>query len=96
MALRVYESFKNYIQSEFGINISDKDKPQIEEAFIDLIAKQKQLEKQTETKIEKYKIVRILNDACIKATESKIIQAQIEEINGNLKKLGSAEKRVKQ
>lgn len=94
LALRVYESFKNYIQSEFGINISDKDKTQIEEAFIDLLAKQKQLEKQTETKIEKYKIVRILNDACIKATESKIIQAQIEEINGNLKKLGSAEKEL--
>jgi exonuclease SbcC len=94
MALRVYESYKNYIQSEFGIEISDKDKPQIEEAFMDLIAKQKQLEKQTETKIEKYKIVRILNDACIKATESKIIQDQIEAINGNLKKLGSAEKEL--
>ena len=94
MALRVYESYKNYIQSEFGIEISDKDKLQIEEAFIDLIAEQKQREKQTETKIEKYKIVRILNDACIKATESKIIQDQIEEINGNLKKLGSAEKEL--
>ena len=94
MALRVYESYKNYIQSEFSIEISDKDKLQIEEAFIDLIAKQKQLEKQTETKIEKYKIVRILNDACIKATESKIIQDQIEEINGNLKKLGNAEEEL--
>ncbi len=94
MALRVYESYKNYIQSEFGIEISDKDKLQIEEAFMDLIAKQKQLEKQTETKIEKYKIVRILNNACIKATESKIIQDQIEAINDNLKKLGSAEKEL--
>lgn len=94
MALRVYESYKNYIQSEFGIEISDKDKLQIEEAFMDLIAKQKQLEKQTETKIEKYKIVRILNDACIKATESKIIQDQIEAINDNLKKLGGVEKEL--
>jgi len=94
LALRVYESYENYIRSEFGIEISDKDKLQIEEAFIDLIARQKQLEKQTETKIEQYKIVRILNDACIKATESKIIQDKIEEINGNLKKLGSAEKEL--
>lgn len=94
MAVRVYESYKNYIQSEFGIEISDKDKLQIEEAFMDLIAKQKELEKQTETKIEKYKIVRILNDACIKATESKTIQDKIEEINDNLKKLGSAEKEL--
>jgi exonuclease SbcC len=94
MALRVYESYENYMQSEFGMEIGDKDKRQIEEAFIDLIARQRQLEKLTETKIEKYKIVRILNDACIKATESKIIQNQIEAINGNLKKLGSAEKEL--
>jgi len=94
MALRVYESYKNYIQSEFGIEINDKDKLQIDEAFIDLITRQRQIEKQTETKIENYRIVRILNDACIKATESKIIQDQIEVINGNLKKLGSVEKKL--
>ena len=94
MALRIYESYEKYIQTEFGIEISNKDKPQIEDVFIALIGIHKQLEKQTETKIEKYKIVRILNDACIKATESKIIQDQIEAINGNLKKLGSAEKEL--
>lgn len=94
LALRVYESYENYIQSEFGIEIGDKDKSQIEKAFIDLIARQKQLEQQAETKIEKYKIVRILNDACIKATESKIIQDQIEAINNSLTKLKNAEKEL--
>ena len=94
MALRVYESYENYIQSEFGIRISDKDKPQIEEAFIDLITRNKQLERQVETKIEKYKIVKILNDACIKATESKIIQDQIDAINDSLRKLENAEKEL--
>jgi exonuclease SbcC len=94
LALRICEGYEKYIRSEFDIEISDKDKPQIEEEFIDLIVRQKQLENQAETKIEKYKIVRILNDACIKATESKIIQDKIEEINDNLKKLGSAEKEL--
>jgi exonuclease SbcC len=94
LALRVYESYENYIRSEFGIEISDKDKSQIEKAFIDLIARQKQLEQQAETKIEKYKIIRILNDACIKATESKIIQDQIEAINNSLTKLENAEKEL--
>ena len=95
LALRIYEGYERYIRSEFDIDITGKDKSQIEEAFIDLITRQKQLEKKAEAKIEKYKIARILNDACIKATESKIIQDQIEKINGHLKNLGSAEKELK-
>jgi len=79
LALRIYDSYEKYIR---------------EEAFIDLITRQKQLEKEAERKIEKYKIAKILNDACIKATESKIIQDQIEKINGNLKELGNAEKEL--
>lgn len=93
--LRVYESYENFILSEFGIKISDKDKSQIETAFIDLIRKQKEVEIQVENKIEKYKILEILNDACIKATESKKIQDEIDRIDKILKELGSAEKELK-
>ncbi|OOV29146.1 hypothetical protein BXU11_04270 [Flavobacterium sp. LM5] len=89
--LRIYESYENYIQSEFGIIISDKDKFQIENAFIDLIERQKEIERQAESKIEKFKIVKILNDACIKATESKKVQDQIKMITNNLKELGNSE-----
>ncbi len=91
LILRFYESFENFIHSEFGVIISDKDKSQIEKAFIDLIERQKQVGKQAETKIEKYKIVKILNEACIKATESKKVQDRIKEITNNLKELGIAE-----
>lgn len=94
LMLRVYESYENFILSEFGIKISDKDKSQIEEAFIDLIEKQKEAERHVEYKIEKYKILKILNDACIKATESKRVQDEIEKINTNLKELSSAEKEL--
>lgn len=91
LMLRVYESYENFILSEFGIKISDKDKSQIEKAFIDLIEKQKDAERKTEYRIEKYKILKILNDACIKATESKRVKDEIEKINNNLKELSSAE-----
>ncbi|WP_313139100.1 AAA family ATPase [Myroides sp.] len=89
--LRIYESYENYIQSDFNIILRDKEKSQIEKAFIDLVSRQKQIENQTETKIEKYKIVRILNDACIKATESKKIKDEIKEITISLQNLGSSE-----
>jgi exonuclease SbcC len=92
LALRIYDSYENYIQSEFGLIISDKDKSQIEKAFVNLIDNQRKAEKQAETKIQKYKTVRILNDACIKATESKKVQDQIKNINKSLKELENVEK----
>lgn len=94
LILRVYESYENFILSEFGIKISDKDKSQIETAFIDLIEKQKEVRRQAEYKIEKYKILEILNDACIKATESKRVQDGIEKIDNSLKELGNAGKEL--
>lgn len=92
LILRIYDSYENFIKSEFGITINDKDKSQIEKSLLDLIEGQKELEKQTESKIEKYKIVKILNDACIKATESKKVEDRITEISKTLKDLRSSEK----
>lgn len=91
LILRIYESYENFINSEFGVIISDKNKSQIEKTFIDLLDRQKEVQKQVETKIEKYKIVKILNEACIKATESKKVQDKIKEITNSLKELGNAE-----
>lgn len=91
LILRIYESYENHIQSEFDVTIRNKDKSQIEKAFIELIERQKEIENQTESKIEKYKIVRILNNACIKATESKNIQDTINRIIKNLQDLGASE-----
>jgi exonuclease SbcC len=92
LTLRFYESYENYIQSEFDLIINEKDKSQIEKAFTNLIDTQKKLKKQTETTIQKYKTVRILNDACITATESKKVQDQIDRINKNLEELIKGEK----
>ncbi|WP_159020290.1 hypothetical protein [Algibacter sp. L3A6] len=92
LTLRIYESYENYIQSEFDLILNDKDKSQIEIVFANLIDDQKKLEKQTETIIQKYKIVSILNDACIKATESKKVQDQIDQINKSLKELIKGER----
>jgi exonuclease SbcC len=89
---RVHDSYENFINSEFGIIISNKDKFQIEKAFIDLIETQKELERQVESKIRKYKIVKILNNACIKVAESKKVEDRIKEIAKTLKDLGNSEK----
>jgi len=94
LALRIYESYENYIQSEFGLLINDKDKSQIETAFFDLIERQRETGRQSESKIKRYKIVKILNDACIKAAESKKVQDEIEKINISLRELGNAEKEL--
>ncbi|MDI5896019.1 AAA family ATPase [Flavobacterium algoritolerans] len=91
LALRIYDNYENYILSEFGIELTGKDKAEIEKEFLDLIEKQKEVEKLIENKKEKFKITRILNDACIKATESKKVQDRIEEINNSLKELDDAE-----
>lgn len=89
---RIYDSYENFINSEFGIIISDKEKTEIEKAFIDLIEAQKELQRQAESKIEKFKIVKILNDACIKAAESKTIKDRIKEITKSLENLDDSEK----
>ncbi len=91
LALRIYENYENHIQSEFGIKLIEEDKTEIEKSFLDIIENQKKIEKQTETKIEKFKITRILNDACIKVAESKKVQERIEKIKASLKGLENAE-----
>ncbi len=88
---RVYDSYENFINSEFGVVLSDKNKTQIEKAFIDLIETQKEFERQVVSKIEKYKIVKMLNEACIKAAESKKVEDKIKEIAKTLNELAYSE-----
>jgi exonuclease SbcC len=94
VTLRIYNNYDNYISSEFGIKLIGKDKAEIEKDFLDLIEKQKEVEKLVEKKKEKFKIIRILNDACIKATESKKVQDRIEKIKYDLKEFGDVMKKL--
>lgn len=95
LILRIFEKYENFILSEFGLLISDKDKSQIEKEFLGLIEIQKEIQILCESKIEKYKILKILNDACIKATESKLVQDEIDKITKELQELGSSEEILK-
>jgi exonuclease SbcC len=87
----VYESYESFIKSEFKIELTDKDKSQIEKEFFDLIEKQKQTQKIIEDKIEKYKIIEILKDDCLNVTVSQKIQDKIKKNLEGLKKLDNAE-----
>ena len=91
LILRVYESYESFIKSEFKIELTDKDKSQIEKEFFDLIEKQKQTQKIIEDKIEKYKIIEILKDDCLNVTVSQKIQDKIKKNLEGLKKLDNAE-----
>ena len=94
LSLRAYESYESFIKSEFKIELTDKDKSQIEKEFFDLIEKQKQTQKIIEDKIEKYKIVEILKDDCLNATVSQKIQDKIKNYRNNLSDLNNAEEQL--
>ncbi len=94
LSLRAYESYESFIKSEFKIELTDKDKSQIEKEFFDLIEKQKQTQKIIEDKIEKYKIVEVLKDDCLNATVSQKIQDKIKKDQEDLKKLDNAERQL--
>lgn len=78
LRLNIYESYDNFIRTEFGIDIKNKTKKQIEEDFDRLIQSEKDNQKETENKIERFKIIDILKDDCLKTTESKKILDDIE------------------
>lgn len=90
--IQINERYENLIYQEFDLKIKDKNKSQIDSAFHDLFNKYKLIEKQNQTKIQKYKELKIINDACIKATESKKIQDAVKEITQRLRDLGNSEK----
>src|SRR5690606_8014188 len=48
LVLRFIESYENFILSEFGLKVSDKDKSKIEQVFLDLIEQQKKVLSQVE------------------------------------------------
>jgi exonuclease SbcC len=94
LTLRICDNYENYIFSEFGIKLIDKDKNEIEKEFFNLIEKQKTVEKLIENKKTKFGITKILNNACIKATESKKMQDRIKEFKDSLKELDDTESKL--
>lgn len=88
---RIYDRYESLIKSEFSVSLSNKNKSQIDKEFTNLLETQKDLGRQITLKIEKFKIVKFLNEACIKATESKIIEDRIKEITETLRYFGKSE-----
>lgn len=86
---KTLEIFENYLQMELGVKINDKNKSQVEEILSNLIDEQKEKEKFIDSIIHKYKTIRVLNEACIQATESKLIKDKIKGIKNELDNLNS-------
>lgn len=87
MILKFYESFENFIRTEFGIEVRDRSKDEINIEFDTLIEQEKNNQKNIENKIERYTIVETLKEDCLKATVSQKIQIEIDEIKRDLQKL---------
>lgn len=94
LTLKIYESFENYIRAEFGIDLKNKDKQQIDSEFDQEIEKEKNNQKIIEYKIEQFKIIEVLKEDCLNATISQKNQLKINELKEQLKALKSAEKKL--
>ncbi len=77
LSLKVFESFENFIRTEFGIEMIDKSKQQIDAEFDKLIEQEKNNQKNIENKIGNYKLVEALKEDCLKATVSQRIYTEI-------------------
>ncbi|NDV45893.1 hypothetical protein D0T49_02360 [Paludibacter sp. 221] len=85
--LKAYESFENFIRTEFGIEVRGRSKDEINIEFDTLIDREKNNQKNIENKIERYTIVETLKENCLKATVSQKIQIEIDEIKRDLQRL---------
>lgn len=94
LTLKIYESFENYIRTEFGIDLKNKDKQQIDSEFDQEIEKEKSNQKIIEYKIEQFQIIEVLKQDCLKATISQKNQLKINELKEKLKALKIAEKKL--
>jgi exonuclease SbcC len=87
LTLKIYESFENFIRTEFGVDVKDKDKQEIDVEFDTLVEREKNNKKNIENRIERYKIIDALKEDCLRATVSQRIQIEINELKKNLEKL---------
>ena len=94
LTLRIYESFENFIRTEFGIALKDRNKQEIDIEFDALIEREKNNQSNIENKIEHYKVVEVLKEDCLNATVSQRIQTEINELKNNLQKLKIAEEKL--
>jgi exonuclease SbcC len=94
LTLKIYESFENFIRAEFGIDVKDRNKQEIDVEFDMLVEREKNNQKNIENRIERYKIIDALKEDCLKATVSQRIQIEINELKNNLEKLKIAGKKL--
>ncbi len=94
MILNFYEYYESFIRTEFGIDIKNKEKGQIEVEFDKLIQNEKNSQKDIEDKIEHLKIVNALKDDCLKANESKRTLDEIEDLRKKILMLKEVEKKL--
>lgn len=87
LTLKIYESFENFIRTEFGVDVKDKNKQEIDIEFDTLVEREKNNQKNIENRIERYKIIDALKEDCLRATVSQRIQIEIDELKKNLEKL---------
>ncbi len=91
---KVIDFYENFIKSEFDIDLKNKQKDEIEKEFNELISKNKINLSKIESLIENYKIIDTLKEDCLTFSELKIIQIEIDKIEGNLAEYESAKKKL--
>lgn len=96
LTLKICENFENFIRTEFGINLKDKSKQQIDADFDKLIEQEKNNQDIIENKVKQYKVIEALKEDCLKVSVSKKIEIEIDKLKKSLKEVKIAGERLEQ
>lgn len=91
---KVLDSYENFMKSEFDIDITNKQKEEIEKEFDNLILKNKIKLSEIESLIENYKIINSLKEDCLNISESKIILNNITDIKRKITLYETAKRKL--
>ncbi|PJR03556.1 hypothetical protein CDL10_02760 [Avrilella dinanensis] len=92
----IFENFENFIRTEFGINLKDKNKQQIDADFDALIEQEKNNQDIIENKVKQYKVIEALKEDCLKVSVSKKIEIEIDKLKKSLEELKIASEKLDQ
>lgn len=88
------ENFESLINTEFGLQLKEKDVQELGPEFDKLIEGEKKKQGVIEKKLEHYNIIEILKDDCLAATVSQDIQHKINDLKRTIAKYDLAKSKL--
>ena len=96
LTLKFYENYESFVRTEFGVDLKDKNKEEIDSEFDSLIEQEKLKQDVIENKVKQCKIIEALKEDCLKVTVSQKIEIAIDKLKKNLRNLKIVSEKLKQ